>query len=114
VSEGEHTVVFRARIAGTTTVLETPPVMVTLRCTPGAADAGTTDIGAADVATADVAADVATADVATDAGGSGRAAMSGGCSVGARGGGGACGAWALASAALVLAGRRRREASQRG
>lgn len=121
VSEGEHTVVFRARIAGTTTVLETPPVTVTLRCTPGATtDAGAVDAGAADVGATDVGAtDVATVDAgamdaATDAGGSGRAVMSGGCAVGARSGGGAYGAWALAGAALALARRRRREGSPRG
>lgn len=32
LSEGDHTVVFRARIAGTDTVVETAPVTVTLRC----------------------------------------------------------------------------------
>lgn len=32
LSEGDHTVVFRARIAGTDTVVETPPITVTLRC----------------------------------------------------------------------------------
>lgn len=119
VSEGEHTVVFRARIAGATTVLETPPVTVTLRCTPGATDAGTTDLGATDAATVDAATvdaatDAGAMDAAIDAGGSGSTVMSGGCSVGARGGGGAYGAWALAGVALALAGRRRRRGSPRG
>ncbi|MDB4931656.1 MAG: hypothetical protein JWM10_4140 [Myxococcaceae bacterium] len=98
VSEGEHTVVFRARIAGTTTVVETPPVRVTLRCTPGA----TTDAGVTG------ATDAGTVDAAADAGAGGRVVMSGGCSVGARGGGGA---WALAGVALALVRRRRRSGS---
>ena len=103
--EGEHTVVYRARVAGTTTVLETPPVRVTLRCAPVAAtDAGAVDAGAAiDVGTAD-------AGAVTDAG-SGRVVMSDGCSATPRGGRGAGGAWALAGAALAVARRRRRATS---
>jgi MYXO-CTERM domain-containing protein len=114
VSEGEHSVVFRARIAGTTTVLETAPVRVTLRCTPGApTDAGVADAGAADSGVG--ATDAGATDAGTaDAGAGGRVLMSGGCSVGARGAGGAYGAWALGGAVLGLVRRRRRAGSPRG
>ena len=105
--EGEHTVVFRARIAGTTTALETAPVRVTLRCTPGAATDGgvpATDGGDASTDGGVAAMDGGVAAMDTGA----RAVMSGGCSVGRRGGDGAGGLWALAGAALMMALVRRR------
>ena len=106
--EGEHTVVYRARVAGTTTVLETPPVRVTLRCPPGAAsDGGVTDAGAASdggVTDAGAASDGGV----TDAGAGGRVVTSDGCSVGPGGGSGTGGLWALAGAALALVRRQRR------
>lgn len=95
LSEGDHEVVFRARVAGTTTTVETAPLRVTLRCPATAPDAG------------------ATTDAATiaDAGGSGEA-VEAGCSVVAGRGGGS-GAWLAAVAAALLGRRLRRRGTPR-
>lgn len=117
LTEGDHEVVFRARVAGTTTTVETAPLRVTLRCPTAAPDAGTavdagteTDLGgaAADVASV---ADAGTADVATAADASGAETVEAGCSVGAVGGGGR-GAWVAVAAAMLLRRRFRRRATR--
>jgi hypothetical protein len=119
LAEGEHEVVFRARVVGTATVLEAAPLRVTLRCPPAgvdagigsvdagglAGDAGVADVGAADAGAADAgAADAGAADAGTaDATG---AAPTGGCSVGGHRNGAA--PWALAAALALASARRRR------
>ncbi|MDO9022181.1 MAG: hypothetical protein Q8S73_25405 [Deltaproteobacteria bacterium] len=118
LSEGDHEVVFSARVAGTTTTVETAPLRVTLRCpttTPDAGavvDAGTaTDLGgtAADVTSVT---DVGTADVAAAADAGGARAVEAGCSVGA-GGGRSRGAWLAVAAAMLLGRRLRRREARR-
>lgn len=98
LAEGEHEVVFRARVVGTTTVVETAPVRVTLRCPPVAAvDAGTVAVDAGG----------ATVDAGSTADTGGGSTSMGGCTVTTRTGGyGAL--WALAGAVSLLARRRRR------
>lgn len=132
LAEGEHEVVFRARVVGTTTVVETAPVRVTLRCPPTAAadaggapvDAGTVAVdgsrapedagaAAADVGSGPVDASVAAVDAPGDAGSpaadaGGGSTSTGGCSVTTTPAGGIAALWTLAGALTLLARRRRR------
>lgn len=97
LAEGEHEVAFRARVVGTTSVVETDPVRVTLRCPPLMADAGGVEVDAG-----------AMVDAASDASADGgvAAASTGGCSVGRSGDAVPDARWMLVGALALLSGRR--------